>query len=165
MENCVGLPFSLLFGFVLSLDLSGFRGQLSFKPSENIGSSSGAQPRSINFAIGDSLLSVYGLNSLLPSPFAHHMLRKFRHLLPGSKKRKGYGTLSADMGNSESVCKRHYVEVLKPAHCAAWFGIHRHPLWHLPREYRRGPRRVDQSIGSATCGLAAIFQFRQGLDT
>ena len=46
------------------------------------------------------------------------------HWLARSKK-EGLGRLALAMGNSETICKRHYVESLTPAEGEAWFGIRR----------------------------------------
>jgi integrase len=46
------------------------------------------------------------------------------HWLARSSK-EGLGELSKRMGNSEAVCKRHYLETLTPEEGAAWFKIRR----------------------------------------
>jgi len=44
--------------------------------------------------------------------------------LAGSSK-EGIGRLALQMGNSESVCRRHYLETLSPEEGRAWFGLRR----------------------------------------
>ena len=39
--------------------------------------------------------------------------------------KEGFGRLAVNMGNSEAVIKKHYVEVLTPEDSQAWFGIRR----------------------------------------
>jgi hypothetical protein len=39
--------------------------------------------------------------------------------------KEGVGRLALNMGNSESVAKRHYIEVLTPGDGDAWFSIRR----------------------------------------
>ena len=42
-----------------------------------------------------------------------------------ARSKEGLGRLALAMGNSEAICRRHYVESLTPAEGAAWFNIRR----------------------------------------
>jgi integrase len=49
-----------------------------------------------------------------------------------ARSENGVGALAKRMGNSESVCKRHYLETLSPDEGRQWFAIRRTKKWQRP---------------------------------
>jgi len=66
-----------------------------------------------------------------------------------ARSENGVGALSKQMGNSESVCRRHYLETLTPDEGKAWFAIRR-------KRQRASSVASSRAVASAaSCGAAA----------